>query len=658
MKNPTKALKKENTYKVETIVKILTYCTGSISFALLFGKISYSAYFFAFSLFLTSIYLEYKNIYIKRFFINLFALILIISKLYEISLKDFLQPSLEIMLFLLSFKFLEKKAFRDYMQIYLLSILILAGTTLISLDIVFLLYLLFYIFLLNSSLILLTYASQEKNIVLPEKTFIKIFLKTGILPLLAIPFTILFFIILPRTDLNIFNLLNKSTKAKTGFSNNVKLGEVSEIQEDDTIVFRVKTKKLENNLLYWRGITLAYFDGKTWSSIPLKEKREKISLNGEIIEQTIYLEPYEDRYLFGLDKPYKIYLDSPFITLVNKKDFTFYLSTPIFSRIRYRVFSVLTDMIPEKKIDEKIYLQVPETISPKIKELAKNLKGKTEEETVDKIFKFLKYGEFKYSLKNLPLSKSPLEDFLFKYKRGNCEYFASSMAILLRLNNIPARLVAGYKGGFYNELAKYYLIRQSDAHIWVEVFIKNRGWVRYDPTPYSIYQKTPQNLWSKLHLFLETINYYYINFVINYNLEKQIALIKKISNLTKIFNPQNIISSLNKPLLFFFLGIGIALFSLIILYFKYFSEKEKLKAEKKLISEFLKLLEKKGYKKREEEGLEEFVSKIREKELKIRAENFVKLFENIYYKDKIFSSKDIKELKKILEELKTFSKTS
>ena len=642
--------KEEKIYKVESAVKIFTYSAGFLSFVILFGKISFPFYFFSFLLFLVSIYLEYQKIHIKRAFINISAILLVILKFYDVSLETVLYRSLEVLLFLLSLKFLEEKKFRDYMQIYLISVLILAGSTLISFDIIFLVYLVLYILILNISIILLTYSSQDREIDLSEKVLVKIFLKTSLIPILAIPFTAFFFIILPRTDFPIFGFLDKSAKAKTGFSENVRLGEVSEIQEDNSVIFRAKTKKMKDELLYWRGITLNFFDGKTWISIKPKKIQNEVILKGLPVVQVIYLEPYGDKYLFGLDKPYNIDYQYGFTRPSQLANFTFYLPNPIFSRIRYKVVSILTEVIPEKDINKEIYLQIPQNISSKMQNLALSLKGKNDEETAIKILKFLKYGNYRYSLKDLPISANPLEDFLFKYKYGNCEYFASSMAILLRLNGIPARLIAGYKGGIYNEIGGYYLVRESDAHVWVEAFIKDKGWVRYDPTPSLSVPLKEKNTFSKLRLILETINYYYINFVLNYDFKKQVALLRSISNLTKIPKPE-----FNKKLLLLFLGFILITGFVGFILAKNLRFFKKLKEEEKLIREFLKILEAKGYKKNETEGLEEFALKIKEDKLKAFALNFVKIFEENYYKDKPFNKEKLNKLRKILNEIKNSS---
>jgi transglutaminase-like putative cysteine protease len=80
-------------------------------------------------------------------------------------------------------------------------------------------------------------------------------------------------------------------------------------------------------------------------------------------------------------------------------------------------------------------------------------------------------------------AENPIEDFLFRYKSGQCEYFASSMVLLLRSQGIPARLVTGFLGGEYNPFEGYYIVRDSNAHAWVEAHIEGAGWRIFDPTP-------------------------------------------------------------------------------------------------------------------------------------------------------------------------------
>jgi transglutaminase-like putative cysteine protease len=78
---------------------------------------------------------------------------------------------------------------------------------------------------------------------------------------------------------------------------------------------------------------------------------------------------------------------------------------------------------------------------------------------------------------------NPIEDFLFRYRSGQCEYFASSMVLMLRSQGIPARLVTGFLGGEYNPFEGYYIVRENNAHAWVEAYLPGAGWRIFDPTP-------------------------------------------------------------------------------------------------------------------------------------------------------------------------------
>jgi len=80
---------------------------------------------------------------------------------------------------------------------------------------------------------------------------------------------------------------------------------------------------------------------------------------------------------------------------------------------------------------------------------------------------------------------NPIEEFLFRYHSGQCEYFASSMVLMLRSQGIPARLVAGFLGGEHNPFEGYFIVRESNAHAWVEAYLPGEGWHIFDPTPPS-----------------------------------------------------------------------------------------------------------------------------------------------------------------------------
>jgi hypothetical protein len=89
---------------------------------------------------------------------------------------------------------------------------------------------------------------------------------------------------------------------------------------------------------------------------------------------------------------------------------------------------------------------------------------------------------FYYTLTPPRLGPDPTDEFLFETRRGFCEHYASAFVTLMRAAGVPARVVVGYQGGIYNSTGNYLIVRQSDAHAWAEVWLKDAGWVRVDPT--------------------------------------------------------------------------------------------------------------------------------------------------------------------------------
>jgi len=636
--------------RIETAVKITAAIIGLIGFLSVAGYISivYSSLFML--LFPFSIYLEYKKVgHPQRWLLNLAALAVIIFSFLRLDSKDLVTPTVEGLLMLICVKFLEDKKFRDYMQIYAISLFLLAGSALLSIDIAFSIYFMGLVFLLPAAIVLLTYYSQEPDLELAKGTVIKIISKSLLIPLIAMPVTLVFFIALPRTSNPLFNFLNRGEKAKTGFTDKVKLGGISGIQEDSTAIFRAQMDKVDDRILYWRGIVLDSFDGASWTRSGEGASGEyQLNITGRKITQIIYLEPYENIYVFALDKPYSIAIKD----LKKHGDLAFTTPKTIDRRIRYEAVSVMSDAITEENINKDHYLQLPEDISPEIVKAAKETASKAESGTQipNAVLNFLSRGNYKYSLQNLPITKNPLEDFLFKHKYGNCEYFASAMAVMLRAAGIPARLVGGYRGGYYNDMGKYYLVPQKNAHVWVEAYVNN-NWMRFDPTPAPIQGFVSQRelgILFKIRLTVDLINYYWNITVINYDFERQISLFNKIR--MGIKKPAFNLSIDREMLIRYFIGIFIAVAAV---FAGYAVLSGKRSPETRLLTVFQKRMEGFGYRRGGSQGLEEFAESVKDERLKEHALRFVKEFERIYYKDRRFNKEEIKRLKAVIEELKS-----
>ncbi len=631
--------------KLRDIVYILTYIIAFIGYLSVARFISSFISLIFIVMFFTGIYFDRKNRYsMPNFLLNGLGVSFLVFQLLQITLENIVIPIVNILLVLLGIKLLQKKEFRDFMQIYTISVFLLSASALLTIDIIFLIYFTITFFITVIAVILLTFYVEDKNITFEKRRFKNLVIKLFFIPLISIPLTVVFFLLLPRTDYPIFNFLNNQGKGKTGFSDTVQLGDVSDIQMDKSVIMRVNVdEELPRNQLYWRGLTLNTFNGSTWFKRHIRER--EIKLTGKKIKQTVILEPYGDRYLFALDKPEKINYKG---FIYREGDLSFSLSKPIFNRVKYTVISRVSPFIIEKDINKKIYLQIPRNLDRKIFRLAQRLRGNTDEKTLLNIIKFFK-KDFLFSLDKLPTGKNSLSKFLFEYKYGNCEYFASATAILLRINGIPSRVVVGYRGGFYNKVGKYYIIKQSDAHSWVEAYINGR-WIRVDTTPTRLTPSSKERLdelksISKLRIFFDTLEYYWINFIINYDLSKQKSIFNSISNVVK--NTSDLKLKVN------YRQIAFILISVIVVYmfFRFSKEYILVPTEKKILIRFFKILEKKGYKRKDFEGLEEFVLRIKNEKLRRKALEFVKLYEDIIYKDIKLNSKIKEKLLKILEDL-------
>ena len=636
-------------FRVEDVVKALSFLIGVIGVlsAARDTGLAYSLGFF--SLFFISIVFEYRRTFlVPRPLLTTATLLLVGVSFMRMSLQNFVQPAVEALMILLAIKFLEEKKFRDYMQIYTLSVFLLAGSALLSLDILFLVYFFVLLFLLATAMVLLTYYAEDRAMELPFATVRGIVLKSLFIPLASVPVAILLFIVLPRTSYPMFNILNMGGGTATGFSDTVGLGQVSAIQEDTTVIMRVEMSKVDDSLLYWRGLVLDHFDGKSWKNFGRGQAAggRPIALPGPRIAQTVYLDPYGNRYIFALDKPLSVQVRS----VRRFSDLTYAMTRAITRKLKYEALSVPSDTLPEDDINRDVYLQVPETGMEKIRELAHRVAtGKSKQEQAAAILHFLRDGEYTYSLTNLPLTDAPLDDFLTQHKFGNCEYFASAMAVMLRLSGIPSRLVGGYRGGFYNEAGGYYMIPQRNAHVWVEAYFDNRGWVRLDPTPAApenYVSSSSRGLLFRLGLFFDVINYYWNAAIINYDFEKQFSLISKLRDgVREIRFHVSLERGMTIRFLLVILGIG----SLCLAFYALRGARKS--AEEKLLAVFLGKMKRRGYVKSLPQGLEEFVALVKEDDLRERARHFVEQFEGYYYRDRSLTRDEARRLRGILRDL-------
>ena len=184
--------------------------------------------------------------------------------------------------------------------------------------------------------------------------------------------------------------------------------------------------------------------------------------------------------MFALDRPFEA---PPGATLANGN---YLWSVPPIRKVRrYQVSS--SPEVTEKELqphERQAALKLPASISPAMRELAQSwtAQNSNPRATVNNALQFFRTNGFRYSLSPGEYKKNDLDEFLFHRRVGFCEHYAASFATVMRVAGIPARVVVGYMGGEYNDLGRFFLVRQADTHAWCEVWLPDSGWTRVDPT--------------------------------------------------------------------------------------------------------------------------------------------------------------------------------
>ncbi|MBF0231657.1 MAG: DUF3488 domain-containing transglutaminase family protein [Desulfamplus sp.] len=304
---------------------------------------------------------------------------------------------------------------------------------------------------------------------------------SGIIIAQAIPLMIILFLAFPRIQGSLWGM-SRQQIGKTGFSENITLGSISELVQSNEIAFRVKFKDKipPPPSLYWRGIVYESF-GRKSLRINRNLVPRKIPISGtNEVDYSVSLEPHDKKWLFALELPLSTSFGSQIM-----EDHTLKTRRSVHQKIRYKVTSYLDYKTSFNENHIKSALTLPKFGNLKSRELGKTfneIANGNAEKIVELALNYFKENDFVYTLKPGVLSENALDDFLFKTKKGFCEHYAAAFVFLIRAAGVPANVIGGYQGGEINPYGDYIIVRQSDAHAWSEVFITNKGWIRIDPT--------------------------------------------------------------------------------------------------------------------------------------------------------------------------------
>src|SRR5580704_3137965 len=473
----------------------------------------------------------------------------------------FVTATVHLVLFVMVVRLFSTKRDRDYYFLAVISFLMVLAAAVLTVNSIFLLVFAAFMLMAVVTCILMEMRRASAQATVRTKSSSDdsayrqmAFSLAGAAPMLA--FLIMLgagaiFFVLPRISTGYLSAFARSREISTGFSDRVQLGQIGEIQQSSSLVMHVQIDGDPHGSydLKWRGVTLNVFDGKTWfnphaqhvvtsmgegrflllqtgsrrKSLRLSEPAQPIHyrvLTEPLASNVFFLAPtarlLQGNYrLLSMDTGDAVFDLDPEHP-VGRYEATSDIAQPSPSELR----AASNDYPPEILLN---YLQLP-PLDGRVVSLAQQIAASADN-TYDKTTAIDRYlrTHFGYTLQ-LPrtVPRDPVANFLFERKQGHCEYFASSMAIMLRVVGIPSRVVNGFRTGEFNDVTSQYLVRASNAHSWVEAYFPGYGWISFDPTPAApVEVRTGWNRWA---LYADAMASFWREWVVSYDVSHQYIL--------------------------------------------------------------------------------------------------------------------------------------
>jgi transglutaminase-like putative cysteine protease len=391
-------------------------------------------------------------------------------------------PGVAMLVLLLAFKLLEMRARRDLFVVVFLSLFIVLTNFFYSQTIPTALMMLLALVLLLAAQMSFQHTGLQPPLARRLKTSAQIVL-------LAVPLTAVLFVLFPRIQGPLWGLPGDAGAARTGLSDSMAPGSMAELALSNEVAFRVlfQGRPPANRDLYWRAVVLTDFDGVTWTRRARHAPQATLNLatRGPLVRYQITQEPTGQRWLFALEQPRALpdlergrARVTPELELV--------APAPVMQRIRYDAasFPGAAFQVDESREQLNGGLRLPVGFNPRAMEYGYTLRQqhRDNQALVAAVLHRFRNEPFRYTLNPPPLGRDGIDDFLFGTRAGFCEHYAGAFVFVMRAAGVPARVVTGYQGGEVNPVDGYMSVRQSDAHAWAEVWLRERGWVRVDPT--------------------------------------------------------------------------------------------------------------------------------------------------------------------------------
>ncbi|TXS95697.1 DUF3488 domain-containing protein [Parahaliea maris] len=462
-----------------------------------------------------------------------------------------LEPTVALLLTAYAMKLLELARRQDAYVLLFLGYFICITEFLFTQDLLIVLYSLITVWLVTTALVALHQGQQRFG-----TTSLR---QAGVMLAQAFPLMLVLFFLFPRIG-PLWTVPVKSHAARTGVSDFMRPGDISNLSKSDEVAFRVSFEGdiPARSSLYWRGLVMSRLQEGAWSSLgyyevpPAERRAPEVATAGDAIDYSVLMMPTQQRWLYSLR-----YAESSQGGVMEAPDFRLFRPVEIEEQYRYEVRSwpatTLQPALSEWRRETE--LRLPEGDNPRTVALARSLReaAASDEAFVDTVLARFTNEPYVYTLQPPLLGENPTDGFLFDTRRGFCEHYAAAFVTLMRAGGVPARVVAGYQGGEVNPVNRTVIVHQFDAHAWAEVWLEGEGWRRVDPTaavsPLRVEQGLEQALagegsfladsplsplryrginWiNSMRLQYDALTYRWQSWVVGFNSENQFSILQE-----------------------------------------------------------------------------------------------------------------------------------
>lgn len=579
--------------------------------------------------------------------------------------REFLTVTVHLVIFLAVVKLFTAKTRRDYFYLEVIALLEILAASMLSTNASFFvglaLFLFFAVATFASAEIRRSSTVQQQVIRSEKRVGWRLSILTGSVTLGILGLACVMFFLLPRTARAAFQHLISERYHIAGFSNEVNLGRIGELKRRQTPVAHIRVFEDSGRIppMRWRGSALRTFDGHRWMNPPtetgemLRPQGGLIQLaddnqrrkEGRRIAYEVNLQTIVSDTLFVAGTPEFLQINAPYIRRTSDDGLKAAFNTQ--NGLRYVVYSYLDTPLapPQMPTRSRIEHLILPPVDDRVIALARSLG------TPQAIEKHLResYG---YSL-DLPetLPEDPTAYFLFDRRQGHCEYFASAMAVMLRVINVPSRVVTGFSGGMQNDISGWYVLRAADAHSWVEAWVDGRGWVTFDPTPADP-NASSFSIQAKWAMWVDAMDTFWRDWVLGYSLEHQLNLASRVEQTRFQFDFNTLP---RKKELGIVVGIALAMIAVVFFFPRRWtiSWQRRMAASdaERLYGQLIKILKRRGCERPKWMTPQEFASKLPDAPWRDSAVQFTSSYYDLRFGGKKEAADEMHQLLKKVKEL-------